>query len=432
MASRVERVKGVKQVRAIRARAIISVGGRLAKRDSGGGEAAVGEAAVNLREAGVSREELSIARHEGDARTRIKDAISSSSNRPLVGKPTQRPKLGKLPPCQRCDPRPHVVPNSAPRAVPASIVPRCDGSWRSPMREDTMATKAPGQRGKRKVVDVGGYDWAERPHPRTVYRIIKAPEDLGSNTRRDGAKEVAEAGGHTEAEEQVTLVRSICTRPSCTVRPVVAEEEMVEDPDEPLSTRSVALNKGRSVSIGTNRHSEHRVALGHRRAIPAQHACHGCVKWDGGVSERTDGRPESRRGGGSSARLSKGRAVESGLPRGKGQADGEEARVGERRGGVRWDCGRSGAGDLGQDGGKDGRWGKNVHIVSIGNDNPPVAQQGRDGEQHRVEPQSKELCAKRITLTSPTAREDDGRRIRACTSHIQLSRSAVEGTDPIP
>ena len=88
MASRVERVKGVKQVRAIRARAIISVGGRLAKRDSGGGEAAVGEAAVDLREAGVSREELSIARHEGDARTRIKDAISSSSNRPLVGKPT--------------------------------------------------------------------------------------------------------------------------------------------------------------------------------------------------------------------------------------------------------------------------------------------------------------------------------------------------------
>ena len=59
----------MKQVRAIRARAIISVGGRLAKRDSGGEEAAVGEAAVNLREAGVSREELSIARHEGDART---------------------------------------------------------------------------------------------------------------------------------------------------------------------------------------------------------------------------------------------------------------------------------------------------------------------------------------------------------------------------
>ena len=57
-----------------------------------------------------------------------------------------------------------------------------------------MATKAPGQRGKRKVVDVGGYDWAERPHPRTVYRIIKAPEDLGSNTRRDGDEQLLRTG----------------------------------------------------------------------------------------------------------------------------------------------------------------------------------------------------------------------------------------------
>ena len=94
----------------------------LAKGDGGRGEAAIVKAGVQVREASISREQVSMARLEGDGAVGSGQPVPGLSHMPLVWEHVLGAAVCELAAMQGGDPCAHVVPDSGKRAVEGGVV----------------------------------------------------------------------------------------------------------------------------------------------------------------------------------------------------------------------------------------------------------------------------------------------------------------------
>ena len=193
-----------------RVRLVGVVGHRaLAEGNRGRREAAVDQSGVEVREAGVGRE-------EGKAGVKAARRVSRGQARPsgsdgLAVAPTTR--LSELLTTEGGDPAPLVVPDTSPGAVVSSVV--VGSSSGEGGRVGVVSRRGSGGRGwevvaakpARKGGEGGNVEvWARRAvwKPGEVRREhcgVEGEEGVTGGTGREGAEEVARAGVHTETHK---------------------------------------------------------------------------------------------------------------------------------------------------------------------------------------------------------------------------------------
>ena len=245
---------------------------------------------------------------ETNGSMRTGEAIPRLSHMTLVGKRTAWPNVSKLSTRERRHPSTHVVPASRPRAVPGSIMPRRLKAIRRErhMGEATVAAKAAREAGEgtridvREVARTGSGDAGNAGN---VNVVIEARENIGSGARREGAEEVAEAGGDAEADEEIALIRGVSTCAARARSGIGAAKDVVKTPDKKAGAITVGSNKGHNkVVMITKRYTEDRVARGDGSTIPTDNAAGALIKRQRRVSEGQDGRTEGGADGRSGGR----------------------------------------------------------------------------------------------------------------------------------
>ena len=98
-------------------------------------------------------------------------------------------------------------------------------------------------------------------------RRIKAEEVVTSSTRAKRAEEVAEARGNAEAEEDVTLIRSISGSAITVTGRIMAKQNPIDGGKEGKRRVHTLRHKGINEGLGAKGTAKDGVPRGHRRPL---------------------------------------------------------------------------------------------------------------------------------------------------------------------
>ena len=239
----------------------------LPQRDGGRRQAAIIETRVDVREACISREEVSVARPKGHSALGSGQPIKSLSHMPLVCKGVIRPAVRKLASTQGRDPRTHVVPNSCKGAIESSIMIRGLTTHSSNVRHAAVAAEATRELGEGDRINVRVRRVRCQHSQASAHDgRVKVSKSVTTEARSDSTQEVTQARPDAKADQQITFIRRIAVRGGG----VRAKEKAVKDGDQPQGTRSGLSHRALNKSVSANRGAKDGVARGHSGSVATE------------------------------------------------------------------------------------------------------------------------------------------------------------------